>query len=645
MKTLRAIIYLLLFVTGAVVLVWLLYGYITSLLVTDTSVPASNQPALSAEQKAESGTAVPSAAATPDNTAIDATTASRSDMTQVSIATPTELSNSYFQALGTVQSTGLATLSPLTSGSVKSVNFREGDYVKAGSVLVELTGGNFSEHQSLTQLRVAETNLANAKNSLANLQQTSEQTIKTAALQLQSARNQTAALAYDLGVIEQNRNGLENALSIIYDSLSAAESKNYRDEIKGMRDIDDLIFTLNDAQDGRSRTQRQLEDLRDRLNELKEQQYSAAASADSQSAITAQTSPAVAESVSTAATAGLSQEIAAAEAQLGQLQAALDAQDKGIEELYGAIDKAKYGLNTTQDAAALTVNQLLGQIAQSESQANVLDLTLQSTRTKLGYDDAAGGSSDALRLAEQAYQSTRVQLQTALDSAATGVKLAELNLELARSQAAALQVRAPFDGVITSLPYSAGQNVGPQQAVAEILDPRSFELEVGVDISTAERISASAPALIELGGRQIEVPIKSIGLKVDDKTRQVKLRLALPNIFFKLNQTLKVRLPLANGANPAGNAGVTATGPLDGTPTGATAPGFIPLDAVIIGTENQFVFVDDNGRAKKTDVKIGQIVGDRIEILSGLPADARVIVSGARKLVDGQPISAAGATR
>jgi RND family efflux transporter MFP subunit len=646
MKTLRAIIYLLLFVTGAVVLVWFLYGYINSLLVADPSVPAGDPPALSAEQKAESATTSSSATATSDqpaeqslvtsvsSTSPDADTLP-SDITQVSIATPSEMSNSYFQALGTVQSTGLATLSPLTSGSVKSVNFREGDYVKAGSVLVELTGSNLSEHQSLTQLRVAETNLANAKNSFANLQQTSEQTIKTAALQLQSARNQTAALAYDLGVIEQNRSGLDDALSIIYDSLSAAESKNSRDEIKGMRDIDDLIFTLNDAQDSRSRTQRQLEDLRDRLNELKEQQYSAAATADSQSAITSQTSPAVAESVSTAATAGLSQEIAAAEAQLGQLQAALDAQDKGIEELYGAIDKAKYGLNTTQDAAALTVNQLLGQIAQSESQANVLDLTLQSTRTKLGYDDAAGGSSDALRLAEQAYQSTRVQLQTALDSAATGVKLAELNLELARSQAAALQVRAPFDGVITSLPYSAGQNVGPQQAVAEILDPRSFELEVGVDISTAERISASAPALIELGGRQIEVPIKSIGLKVDDKTRQVKLRLALPNIFFKLNQTLKVRLPLATGATPTGNAGVPTTG--------ATTPRFIPLDAVIIGTENQFVFVDDNGRAKKTDVKIGQIVGDRIEILSGLPADARVIVSGARKLVDGQPISAAGA--
>lgn len=620
MKTLRAIIYLLLFVAGATVLVWLLYGYIISLL--------ANEPAPAANPEA------------PQVTLTDLQTDNASDnQTQVTATGAEDLQNAYFAAIGSVQSTGLATLYPLTSGTVKKVNFREGDYVKSGEVIIELTGSNQSEHQSLTQLQIAETGLLNAQKALQNLQKSSEETIKTASLQLQSARNQTAALAYDLDVIEQNRNGLDDALQLAYDSLLRTESKNSRDEIKGMRDIDDLIFTLNEAQDGRSRTQRQLDELREELDQLKDQQYSADAASNATSDIAADVPASTADAIAAptsgaSAAAGLAGEIAAAEAQLGQLQAALDVQDKGIEELYAAIDKAKYGLNTMQDAAGLTVNQLLGQITQSENQANVLDLTLQSTRTKLGYGDAGGsGSSDALRLAEQAYQSTRVQLQTALDNAASGVKLAELNLELARSQASALQIRAPFDGVLTSLPYYPGQNVGPQQAVAEILDPRTFELEVGVDLETAERLAASRPALLALGSKKLEVPVKSVGLTVDDKTRLVKVRLALPNIFFKLNQTLKVELPLATGAAAVTPAGTTAVAP------NRAAIRYLPLDAVIIGTESRFVFVNDNGVARKTDVQIGEVVGDRIEILSGLPADARIIVEGARKLVDGQSIT------
>jgi hypothetical protein len=37
-------------------------------------------------------------------------------------------------------------------------------------------------------------------------------------------------------------------------------------------------------------------------------------------------------------------------------------------------------------------------------------------------------------------------------------------------------------------------------------------------------------------------------------------------------------------------------------------------------------------------VKIGQVSGDQIEILSGLPENAEVILKGARNLTDGQSI-------
>jgi RND family efflux transporter MFP subunit len=577
MKKVRACVIILVFLAGITLLIWYVTGLVNNQLdqssVTTNTSETNNS--ISAQQNQ---TVIP-------NTGTAAT--QQGDATEVTTVKLSSLENSYFNAIGSVKSKGTVSIFPLTSGAVKKVNFEEGDYVKEGDVILEISGANLSEHASETQLKIAETTLANAKVAYNNLQKTSAETLKTAGLQLQSATNQAAAVDYDLQVMEQNKAALQDSLDLLNDSLDNTQIKNARDEYKSQRDIDDLISTLNKAQDDRSRTQRQINDLEDQLAGLQANSQNPADPA-----------------------------IAAAQAGLTKLQTALTAQDKGIEDLYSALDKSRYGYSTAGNVANLGENTLEGQILTGENSAEVLDLNLLSTKTKLGY---TGDSTDALQLARQAYNSTKVQLSTALESAANSVKLAELSESLARSQASALQVKAPFSGVITMLDLYPGQNVNPQTAAAEIIDPRSFELEVGIDLATADRISGNLPAQIELAGREIEVPVKSISPKVDDKTKLVNVTLGLPNIFFRVNQNLKVKLPLSNTAGLSGTR-------------------YLPLDAVIIGTETQFVYVNDNGKAKKVEVKIGQVSGDQIEIVSGLPAGAEIILTGAKNLSEGESI-------
>ncbi len=574
MKKFRALIFIILFLGAIGLLIWYLSGFINSQL----DAPSNTKESQSVSTPTATDSSSPSAA----------TPGESSDLAEVTTTRLSSLGNSYFETIGTVTSRGTVSVYPLASGSVKKVNFQEGDYVKAGDVLLEITGANLSDHLATTQLQIAQTTLANARASYENLQKTSAESLRTAGLQLQSATNQASAIQYDLAVIENNRSALEDSLGLLQDSFNNTEDKNNRDQYKAERDIDNLIFTLNAAQDDRSRNQRQLDDLENQLQNLQSQTSDPA-----------------------------NPQIAALQTSISKIETALAAQDKGIEELYVAIDKARYGYSTAENGANLGENTVQGQIVTAENQARVLDLTLESTRTKLGY---TGDSSDALLLARQAYQATKVQLQTALDSAENAIKLAELNVELANNQAAALQVKAPFAGIITVLDLYPGQSVNPQLAAAEIIDPQSFQLKAGVDISTAERISSTSPALIELGGRTIEVPVKSVSLKVDDKTKLVNVTLALPNIFFKINQNLKVKLPLS-----------TASGLSSGT-------SYLPLDAVVIGTESQFVYINDGGKTKKVEVKIGQVSGDQIEILSGLPADAEIILTGAKNLAEGQEI-------
>ncbi len=627
MKTLKALIYLLLFCAGIVAIIWFLYGLINNqldALPEEAQQVENNKDQNSNTVNEGSSNSINSSESQTTNelgseTFSNATQSSSRAAKEVSTTQLAALQNSYFQTIGTVTSTGIVTVYPLTSGAVKSVNFQAGDYVQAGDEIVELTGTNLSEHVSKTQLKIAEATLENAKASLENLKKTSNQSIKTAGLQLQSAVNQASAIAYDLAIIEQNRASLDDSINILENSLDNTSEMNSRNRTKGVNDLDDMIFMLNDAQDARGQTQRQIDDLKDEIEELKDDSTPPRTEAtnipSSDSGTDSTTNPG---SDSQSAEADFnSAKLAILEEQLIQLQAALATQDKGIEDVYSAINLSKHGLASAENGSELSENQIMAQLTQSKSQADVLDLTLQSTKTKLGYN---GDSSDGLQLSQQVYNATKAQLETAIENTANQIKLAELNVEMAKSQTAALSIKAPFEGIITLLDVYPGTTIGPQQIVTEILDPKSFRLEVGVDINTANRIAQGIPAQIDLGGRRIDVPITSVGLKVDEKTKLVKVTMRLPNIFFKLNQNMKVYLPLSIGSGTLQNSRS------------------LPLDAVIIGTEKQFIFVNDHGTAKQVEVELGEIAGDQVEIKTKLDPNMEIILEGAKDLVDGQTV-------
>ena len=629
MKKFRAVVYLLLFFAGIILLIIFLSNFINSRLdqsktpsqttVNVSSSVTSTNPGDQSTQPPSTTPTTPATITTFDPRTLGAvpatsaptTTSAGTDSTTVSLV---DSSTSYYPLIGTVKSKNTISLFPQTGGSVKKVYFQEGDFVNTGDTIVELTGNNLTEHASETQLKIAQTNLNNAKTALENLRKTNAESLKTANLQLQSAVDQANAIAFDLATIEQNQSGLQDGLQTLQNSLDNTRAKNQRDIIKSQTDIQNLIYSLNSAQDERARTQQKINDLQNQIDQLPiESSPSGAAAATADT--TASTS------LSQTTLPQLSASRSSLEALRQQLQTTLAAQTKAIDALYDSIDKSKYGLDTLENTSQLSDNAILGQIKTSQNQQKVLDLTYNSTKTKLGY---TGDSSGALRLAEQAYNSTKVLLSTTLVTAENQVKIAQLNYDLAANSASALTIKSPFTGQLSSLDLSPGQQVNPQSAIAEIISTQAYELEVNIDPDIADRVDLSHTATVELAGRILEVPIKSVAPTVNGITHLVKIRLTLPPITFKANQTLNAQIPLRTSTpGQTGNSGKTS---------------FLPLDAVIIGTESQFVYVNDNGKARKVQVTLGQISGDQVEILSGLTASDRVILQGAKDLTDGQTI-------
>jgi multidrug efflux pump subunit AcrA (membrane-fusion protein) len=102
-----------------------------------------------------------------------------------------------------------------------------------------------------------------------------------------------------------------------------------------------------------------------------------------------------------------------------------------------------------------------------------------------------------------------------------------------------------------------------------------------------------------------------------------------------LNGLVYVDLPSTETDNTL-RAGIFARGEFE---LGSTPAMSLPQSAVLLRDGFSYVFrIDEKNRVVQTKVAVGRRVGDQIEIVSGLTADARVVASGAGFLADGDMV-------
>ena len=64
----------------------------------------------------------------------------------------------------------------------------------------------------------------------------------------------------------------------------------------------------------------------------------------------------------------------------------------------------------------------------------------------------------------------------------------------------------------------------------------------------------------------------------------------------------------------------------------------IPRRAIVGSVKDAHVYVEEQGVAKQKAVTTGSLIGDRIEVLSGLQAGDSVLVAGLINVSDGLPV-------
>ncbi|MGZ5199246.1 MAG: efflux RND transporter periplasmic adaptor subunit [Telluria sp.] len=193
------------------------------------------------------------------------------------------------------------------------------------------------------------------------------------------------------------------------------------------------------------------------------------------------------------------------------------------------------------------------------------------------------------------------EMQTAINGLNSGLKLVSETVD-------ALAVRAPIDGMLADFHLQVGQTVQMNEHIGRIDDPKQFKLVAGVDEFYLNRVAVGRHGTVHHDDKDYDVTISAVFPQIKDGRFTVELNFA------------KDQPPVLSPGQ-----GIDAQLTL-GAPTQAL---LLPNGAFANDTGGAWAFVLGKGSdiAEKRPVKLGRRSSTQIEVLSGLGAGDRVIIS------------------
>ena len=226
-------------------------------------------------------------------------------------------------------------------------------------------------------------------------------------------------------------------------------------------------------------------------------------------------------------------------------------------------------------------------------------------------------------------QAARQQYQSAQNTAQQSYRsllAARARVDLARKSAADTVVRAPFNGIVAERLVSTGDYVSRGMKVATVvrIDP------VRVELTVPEQYLSQVKA-----GQMVRLSVDAY----PGETFTASVRFVSPSL--KPDQRALTVEAVAKNPDGRLKPGLFATALLQQP---APAPALlVPATSVetVAGTSRVYVIAADN-KVEERIVTLGEKVGDRVEIATGVKAGERVAANPRGKLADGARVQLEG---
>lgn len=223
-------------------------------------------------------------------------------------------------------------------------------------------------------------------------------------------------------------------------------------------------------------------------------------------------------------------------------------------------------------------------------------------------------------LVEQGVSGSKDAAYSQYQQAQAGVEQTRIALENARELLRDAKVKAPISGVVASLNAKEKNMLQAGMTPCMIVNADSLEISLSVSESVVSLIKKGDTVDITLNA----FPGETFTGIIDGVSEAAGMTSTYPVV---------IKLENAEGKIKSGMFGkvIFSTNKKENAIV-------IPRDAMITLGEETFVFVEENGIAKKKYVEVGIDNGKDIEIVSGLNAGEELIIKGQDYLEDGDEV-------
>jgi len=303
----------------------------------------------------------------------------------------------------------------------------------------------------------------------------------------------------------------------------------------------------------------------------------------------------------------------------------------------GFIDKISVDRGSRVKSGELIVQlsapELLAQRSQAEANLQTAQSHLAAAQAKLisdkgTYEHLTSAAKtpgvvagNDLLVAEQTTAADQAQVEAAQHN----VLAAQDALRSVTQLESYLQIRAPFEGIVTERNLHPGALVGPSsgqagsQPIVRIEDIGRLRLVVPVPeqyvsgVRGGESVAFTIPAF---PGQVFHAPIARISHDIDQSTRTMAVELDVRNAQITPGTFANVQWPVQRGYSTL----------------------FVPATAITTNLQRTFVIRIHDGKADWVDVKTGVAAGGKTEVFGDLKEGDHVVVPASDELTPGTSV-------
>ena len=541
--------------------------------------------------------------------------------------------NNIINAIGKVESVDQVEIKSQLSSEIQKINVEIGDQVKKGDLLVELDHGDLDAQLSQSQASILRARgslnqriagatdeaKAQAQKAVDNAQVALEQTktngeisIKNAEIALETAKTsldntrdtnkQSITDAYNnLRIISiSNLSVIHTALTLIGNILGEEPGESsYDDDFSDVLGVKDMSTKYN-AESYFDTAKNNYEEIKSEIDNLNisSSQSTIKKASDFITESLTSTLKALREMRKTLdntitksifTSSNLDALKASVDAQITAINTAKSNQESGEQ----AAKTSKLSDNTNDDSVRLAYEKAVEDLESAKKQSEV---NIKSAEANLAIQNA----NLVATLADPR--------EVDLSSMRASVRESQAAYSLAKTNRDKAFIHAPFDGVVSAVPFREFDLVSAGQNLVGLVNANG--LEIKAYINEKDRKLVDLGSKVEIEG-EFSGEITRISPSIDNTTHKIEIIISVldEETYLTIGQFTNLKIKVSDELSKKDIF-------------------LLPLKAVKISSEAAYVFVvNEEAIIESQEVQLGDVVNDLIEIVSGLDANMEVLES------------------